>query len=164
MTESADIEDAEPAYSQYAVKSILVENGVTLPELEKILFEFAGSKSILTEHEVRSLVLKGLGDKERVDYAISHLIGLAFLGVEIRENEFEFIEDYGEVKKSSILARRLTSGRTPGQRFKVNQVASGDLDDSASCLPLTETCHGPSRGYLTCSPHLKGRWKRESAR
>jgi hypothetical protein len=33
MIEQDDIEDAEPAYSQYAVKSILVENGVTLPEL-----------------------------------------------------------------------------------------------------------------------------------
>ncbi len=126
--EPADIQDAEPAYSQYAVKSILVENGVTLPELERILFEFAGSSAILTEQEVRSLVLKGLGDKERVDYAISHLIGLTFLGVEIREGEFEFVEDYGEFKKSSIIARRLTSGKGPAHRFKVNPAFQAYLE------------------------------------
>ncbi len=115
-----DILDAEPSYSLYAGKSILVENGVSLPELEKILFEFAGSNAVLSEHEVRALVLKGLGDKERLDYAVNHLIGLGFLGVEIRESQFDFVEDYGEFKKSPVMARRLRSSRGAPQRLKVN--------------------------------------------
>jgi hypothetical protein len=32
-----------------------------------------------------------------------------------------------------------------------------------SCFALWETCHGRSRGFLTCSPQLKRRWKRELA-
>jgi hypothetical protein len=117
--ESSDIEDAEPAYSQYAVKSILVENGVTLPELERILDAFYGSSAILTEQEVRSIIQTTMGEKGRVDYVISHLIGLTFLGVEIREMEFEFLEDYSEVKRS-FAARRWSGGKSGAQRFKIN--------------------------------------------
>jgi hypothetical protein len=57
MVKEEDILDAETEYSQYALKSILVENGVTLPELESILYEFAGTAAIVTEQEVRSTVL-----------------------------------------------------------------------------------------------------------
>jgi len=104
MVKEEDILDAETEYSQYALKSILVENGVTLPELESILYEFAGTAAIVTEQELRSTVLKVLGDKTRVDYAISHLIGLTFLGVETRDNQFDFVEDYSEFKKRSVVA------------------------------------------------------------
>jgi hypothetical protein len=39
------------------------------------------------------------------------------------------------------------------------QVVSGGLGSSASCFVLSETCHGRSPGFRTCSPRLKRRQK-----
>lgn len=49
--EERDVLDAERQYSQYALDSILVENGISIPELEAVLLEFLGSKSILARRK-----------------------------------------------------------------------------------------------------------------
>ena len=47
--EEKDVFDGEKQYSQYALDSILAENGITVPQLESVLFEFVGTPSNFKE-------------------------------------------------------------------------------------------------------------------
>ena len=74
-------------------------------------------------------------------------------GIAFRDGQTESGEsvgDAGHVPGCAIL---------PKAAICIQQV-SGDLGDSASCWPLTETCLSRSRGFLTCSRYLKKRERR----
>lgn len=118
--EEKDILDAEQQYSQYAIDSIMVENGVTLPELESILYEFAGCQNILTEEEVSACILKGIKQEGKIATIIDHLINLTFLGIEIDEGQFAFSDDPREYLKNNVLANRLVKTKGAFKLFKIN--------------------------------------------
>lgn len=118
--EERDILDAEQQYSQYAIDSIMVENGVTLPELESILYEFAGCQNILPEEEVRSCIIKGIKQIEKAGSIIDHLINLTFLGIEINEGQFAFSDDPREYLKNNVLANKLVKTRGGPKLYKIN--------------------------------------------
>ncbi len=117
--EEQDVLDAEKQYSQYAFESILVENGYSLTTLENLLIEFAGSKSILTENELKEIVQSVIRPKE-VDGMIQHLCTLTFLGVEINDNDFRFTDDPEELKKNLILGKKVAEGRGSSGRFRIS--------------------------------------------
>jgi hypothetical protein len=54
--EEDDFRIATEAYSQYAYEALLVENGVTVPEMQNTLFGFLGANEILTYAEVRTIL------------------------------------------------------------------------------------------------------------
>jgi len=57
--EEKDILDAEDAYSQYALDSILVENGISIPQLENVLEQFSGAPAILDHSLAGQTVSRG---------------------------------------------------------------------------------------------------------
>ena len=120
MVEEKDICDAERQYSQYAIDSIMVENGITLPELESILFEFAGCDRVINERELKNLILKANMSEEKLNQIIDHLINLSFLGLEIGDGEFAFSDDPRDYLKNSVLAERLVERRGGSRRYKIN--------------------------------------------
>jgi hypothetical protein len=131
--EENDILDAEPDYSQYAVKSILVENGVSLPQLEDIIIEFAGAPAILTSDEIEENIRKAYPkNPEDIQRVINHLVGTAFLGLEVSPEQFEYAEDYGEYRKNTVLARRLLERKNSQQRFKINPAFHPYLETPSS--------------------------------
>jgi len=115
-----DILSAERQYSQFAIDSILVENGISMAALEDVLYEFAGSKVIMSKNDILNL-LGGVhvpaNDREHM---IEHLCALTFFGLEIRENEFRYAEDQQEAKKNAILARKYAEGLGATARYKIN--------------------------------------------
>jgi hypothetical protein len=118
--EEPDVLEAEKQYSQYAFDMVQVENGVTVPELEAVLFEFVGKPAVLSEGEV-STILRAAGiDNAHHQFMIEHLVGLSFLGYEVRHDEFVFSEDEDELRKNSVLARRLVEERGGSRRYQVN--------------------------------------------
>jgi hypothetical protein len=119
--EELDLVNAEPEYSHYAIKSILVENGVTMPELNNIIIEFVGANKILTEQEVRQIILASGIEKSKVDYALDHLVGLTFLGLEIREGDFQYAEDLSEFQRQTAIAKKMIRhGKHRMQRYEIN--------------------------------------------
>ena len=120
MVEEKDILDAEKQYSQFAIDSILVENGITIKQLEDIIYEFVGASAILTEAEISTLINKVEKKAENAGYVVKHLCNLTFLGFEVRPNEFRFADDQAENLKNSILAQRLLESRPGPARFKIN--------------------------------------------
>lgn len=118
--EAQDILDAEHQYSQFAVDSILVENGISVQDLEAVIYEFAGSNSVLSREEVLSSLAKARVPRGDRGSVISHLVNLTFLGIETSQNVFRFAEDEQDTRINSVLSEKLAEqlGRSP--RYKIN--------------------------------------------
>jgi hypothetical protein len=115
-----DILTAEKQYSQYAIDSILVENGISIPELETLIYEFAGARSIVTRDAVdQNLQRAGIAES-MWNTVVEHLCGLTFLGVEVKQDDFRFADDEQEARKDAVRARNVAEalGRPP--RYKIN--------------------------------------------
>ncbi len=116
IVEENDILEAEKQYSQYALESILVENGVGIASLESIIYEFAGCTPCLSMEEVASCLARAQVPPEKVGDVIDHLCSLTFFGVEVAQDDFRFAEDPQEYRKSLVLARKLAQAH--GGRFR----------------------------------------------
>jgi hypothetical protein len=119
--EEKDIRDAEDAYSQYALDSILVENGISIPQLENVLDQFSGAPAILSHDLARSTVSRGSISADKVEDAIEHLLRLSFLGTEISPQRFVFSDESRELRRNQVLARRYCeqAGCTP--RYQIHR-------------------------------------------
>jgi hypothetical protein len=105
--QDADVVAAEYEYSRYAMDSIMFENSITLPQLESVLYEFAGSPDILTQPEVAHILSKAHIPQEKHLAVTEHLIGLSFLGIEIDRNQFVYSDEPRELRKNMVLAINL---------------------------------------------------------
>jgi hypothetical protein len=119
--EEKDILDAEKEYSQYALDSILVENGTVIAQLENLLFEFAGSSAILTGDDLAEIASRVSIQKDKVPEVIEHLIRLSFLGVEIDEGIFAYSEEARERKKNTVISDRFYKESDRSRRYEVSQ-------------------------------------------
>lgn len=117
--EEKDILDGEKQYSQYALDSILVENGITIPELESVLFEFVGTSSILTEADVKTIIRKGKIPEQKLNQVLQHLIKLSFLGAEVSKDTFLYSDEPREMRKIEVLSERYL-GENGTRRYEIN--------------------------------------------
>jgi hypothetical protein len=118
--EEDDIIDAEKQYSQYAFEMIQVENGITVPELEAVLYEFVGRPAVLPEDEVINMLNAAAIDAAKHQSVIEHLVQLSFLGQEVRHDEFVYSDEEEELRKNMVLARRLVEEHGGPRRYQVN--------------------------------------------
>lgn len=95
---------AEETYSRYAYEALLVENGVTVPEMEDALYGFLGSSEILTTDRAEAAMCEAGIAPERCSTLLSKLISMSFLGMEIKTDEFHFPEAGTDFKRSDRLA------------------------------------------------------------
>ena len=126
--EEKDILDGEKVYSQYALDSILVENGITIPQLEDVLFQFSGSMPVISETEARKTVSKAALPTEKVDYVVEHLIRLTFLGLEVGPDKFAFSDESRELKRNQALARRYAEQSNIETRMEINRAFRAYLE------------------------------------
>jgi hypothetical protein len=118
--EEKDVLDGEKQYSQYALDSILVENGITIPQLESVLFEFVGSNAVTSEDDVRMLVSRADVSTEKVDEVVDHLVKLSFLGVEIENEVFAYSDEPRELKKNKVLSDHFVEQRGGRRHYEIN--------------------------------------------
>jgi hypothetical protein len=134
---SEDILAAEKQYSQFAIDSILVENGISLQELETVIYEFVGYPSIVSIEQVNATLHRAGIPTNAHRQVTEHLCNLTFLGIEVRENEFRFAEDEQEARKDAVLARRLAETLGRPSRFKINPAFCAFLEIDESPPNLT---------------------------
>lgn len=115
-----DILAAEKQYSQFAVDSILVENGISVKDLENVIYEFVGCEPILEKQDVEALVANGGIEESTREHVIEHLCNLTFLGIEVKQDKFRFAEDEQEARKEAVLARKLAETRGYPARYRIN--------------------------------------------
>lgn len=108
-----DIFSAYSDYSSWVFQSVLVENGITMNQMEAFLYSTIGESSILTKDDI----IKYMGnsnipiDDDNVNYFIDFLCNLSFLGREVRTLEFEYEYDFENDAKIKVLAGKLNSNR-----------------------------------------------------
>lgn len=115
-----DIMEAEKQYSQFAVDSILVENGITVRQLESVIFEFAGKGPIVTQEEIGALLKQAGVEREKHEDVTRHLCRLTFLGEEVRNDDFRFADDEVEEHRNAALARQLRVSAGGVARYRIN--------------------------------------------
>jgi hypothetical protein len=114
-----DFVSALSDYSQYAYEALLVENGVTVPEMEDALLGFLDASEVATYSE-RVESLRGAGIAEsRVDVLIQKLISMSFLGLEVRPSVFVYPEVGTAMSAAIARAQKLQQDRAD-QRLSVH--------------------------------------------
>jgi len=119
LVEEGDITMAEYEYSTFAMDSIMVENSITLPQLEAVLYEFAGCPVIVGEQKIVEFFRAARIPEELHADVLEHLVKLSFLGIEVGHGEFAFSEEPREYKKNVILATKLEKNQNE-RRYQIH--------------------------------------------
>lgn len=102
-----DVRSAQRTYSDYAFDALLVENGVTIPELKDSLLSLLGAESVLSVQAVkRELVTAGI-EPDRIDLLIDKLVAVSFFGIEVSHGVFDYPEVGTEMDRAKALATRV---------------------------------------------------------
>jgi len=111
--EEDDVKTAYENYSSWVFTSMMVENGITIAQLQDFLYELAGLSNIIDKDNLYILMCdsKLPESEEFLDYLIEHLSTLSILGKETSPNEFEFEYAFDSKKIINAKARKLNSNR-----------------------------------------------------
>lgn len=115
VVEEDDILSAEAQYSQFALEALQVENGISVSEIESVLFEFAGVSARMSQADVTNAIIRGGAASESVPAFVDHLRNLSFLGLQKADDEFEYIFDMRSEPVAAALARRRVREGRPVQ-------------------------------------------------
>lgn len=109
-----DLKSAYEEYSNWVFQSLMVENGISINQIKEFFFHIVGEKSVISREKIVQIMLlttiPNQTEKE-IEYFISHICSLSFLGREIRINEFHFDYGYEIDDKKLFQAKKLNSGR-----------------------------------------------------
>jgi hypothetical protein len=120
LVEEDDILAAEMNYSQFAYEALLVENGITVKQLDSVLLEFMASDAILPASAVRAnLSVAGISADE-IDYVVGRLKGVSFLGVEVGPGRFEYVEGDADSRRLDVLARKYSQNTEEEPRYSIH--------------------------------------------
>jgi hypothetical protein len=120
--EEADVLEACKAYSEFATGILLIEDNTQEGVLEKVLYEFAGASARVGHQEVCSKIASATGfEPLACEAVVAQLCVLSFLGIEADEDDFRFPQSASELKKVSVLARRLCERRKSAPRYLVHR-------------------------------------------
>ena len=112
--EQEDVKDAYKEYSEWVFSSILVENGITIKQMEDFMYELVGEKAILDKND---LLLKAedsnikFKDDQSKEKFLDHLVSLSIIGREVRKDQYAFAYDLENDRKSKVLSRKLGTNR-----------------------------------------------------
>jgi hypothetical protein len=126
--EEEDLLSAELEYSHFALNSLMAENAGQIQKLEKLLTQFALSSEIITELDLLACIERA-DVKERPSDVVEFLCELAFLGMEVEHNRFEYLYDEENTAKLSAMASRGAEQNPHGlRRYQINRAYHGYLE------------------------------------
>jgi hypothetical protein len=129
VIEEKDIVDAQNKYSQYALDSLLVENGISLENFENLIYEFTGMSEIVNENEIRVAMKKCLMPLEKEKIVFNLLCDRTFIGREVSSDDFRFQYNDEDSKKYEIMSRKTAESRPDKlKRFKINKAFHSYLE------------------------------------
>lgn len=104
--EATDFTAAEEVYSQYAYEALLVENGVTIPEMEDALLSFIDSTAIATAGIRQEELLRAGLEVDRIEPVLDKLLSMSFFGIETSEGVFAYPEVGSDMAAASARAKK----------------------------------------------------------
>jgi hypothetical protein len=93
-------------YSQFAFEALQVENGMSLKEMEEILYQFYGQPASMATGPLLTTLLNAKMPRSRLHDVIEHLYALGFLGVEMQKGTIQYARDVDDATATKALIRR----------------------------------------------------------
>ncbi len=119
--EEEDLLDAEVQYSHFALNSLMAENAGQIEKIEKLLAQFALSPEIINDLDLLEYIERA-DVKERPSDVVDFLCELAFLGMEVERDRFEFLFDENTKEKLYAMANRSAAQNPSGlKRYRINR-------------------------------------------
>ena len=149
--EEEDVLSAELEYSQFALNSLLAENAGQIDDFEKLLVQFSLSHEIVSELDLLAYIERA-GLTERPSSVADFLCELAFLGMEVEHNRFEFLYDEANTAKWNAMANRSAEQNPSGlRRYRVNRAYHRYLEikADANLTPLQSELRFPDENGPT---------------
>ncbi|TDD64504.1 hypothetical protein E1262_28065 [Jiangella aurantiaca] len=109
--EEQDFIAAELNYSQFALEALLVENGITVAELEDVLLEFASGPAVAPKSDVLAQIRSVVKDQGRAESVLARLEAVSFLGLSLGDSRHTFPEVGAERKRDEVIARKFAEKR-----------------------------------------------------
>jgi hypothetical protein len=116
--EAEDFKRGEALYSQNALEALQVENGLSIQELEGVMYEFAGSKPAVGHAQVQAAVVAAGLPAARTSEVVELLTSLSFLGQEVAPGRFEFTFEPDLSLVYDVMARH--QGASENRRFLIH--------------------------------------------
>ena len=132
--ESRDVLAGEAAYSQFAFESLKVENGVSLEEIENVLYEFVGKGALISRSEVRQTIQNAGISEAKLDDVLRHLVARTFLGPEVNDGEFRFVYELSDLPIVESLERVRARGTRYDLRYKIHPAFHSYLEVDRSVV------------------------------
>jgi len=126
--EDGDVFEAERQYSQFALSSLVVENVVSIPNIERILYEFAGQNSVMSWNDICDCMRRAQVPSNEIEDIAVQLCISSFLGLELNLNTFRFTEDPNELRKVQVLSNRFCEITGHPHRFAINNAFRAFLE------------------------------------
>jgi hypothetical protein len=115
IIEEVDVIYAYKEYSTWVFKTVLVENGITVSEMETFLYSFIGLHKELRRIDILDLLeqieIKSESMLNDVDYFIDHLFKLSIIGKEVSKGDFRFYYGYEDLTKIDVQFRNYGSNK-----------------------------------------------------
>jgi len=126
--EEEDLLSAELEYSRFALNSLLAENAGQIQRFETLLAQFSLSTEIVSELDLLACIERA-GVTEKPSDVIDFLCELAFLGMEVEHDRFEYLYDEENTAKLNAMASR-GAEQNPERlrRFRINRAYHGYLE------------------------------------
>jgi len=108
--EIEDVKGALKEYSDWVFSSILVENGITIGQMEDFMYELVGENAIIKREDIVKKANRAnihFIDDEAIESFIDHIVALSILGRETQAGIFSFNFDLENDRKSKALAKKL---------------------------------------------------------
>jgi hypothetical protein len=118
--EEADVIDAEALYSQFAFEALLVENGITISELEAVLFEFLAGPAVLEEAQALAAIEAAGAAGIRADQVLRRLKEMSFFGLMTGSERIQYPEAGREAERAEVLARKAAGGKIGAERMAIH--------------------------------------------
>ena len=119
IIEENDIKDAVEKYSEFAFQTLVTELQTEFPEIENFLLDLLGENSIVDEQKLLNSASKFNIEGERCKELIELLCQMLFLGMEIKDNSFEYCYDIDKYKKYKILSNKVAQSEGT-KRYKIH--------------------------------------------
>jgi uncharacterized membrane-anchored protein len=109
--EPQDLVRAEQQYSLFAFEAAAVEGQARVPNIDNVLLEFAGSRTTLSDPELRDVLRAGgvTDEDSSLNSVVDVLRDISFLGLATYEGQAIFTDSPREKQRADVLSRRLAN-------------------------------------------------------
>lgn len=128
-----DVIAARSVYSDYAFDALLVENGVTVPELKRALYGFVGGTDVWARSELEEMLKQEGIDSQRIEAVVRKLVSICVLGIEVHPDDFGYPDVGGDTDRAEALAAKLESDPS-ARRYRIHPAYHPYLETQATTV------------------------------